>query len=87
MTKREQLAENDPELLFADGFDNAILGIVHRCGMEPVVCYDQDFIIKLLISRDGLSEEDAIEHFDFNIAGAYVGPRTPMFLSRIGEDE
>ena len=27
-----------------------------------------------------MSEEDALEHFDYNIAGSYVGETTPIFL-------
>ena len=27
---REELAERDPDLLFADGFDEAILGVAER---------------------------------------------------------
>ena len=28
----------------------------------------------------GMDREEAEEWFDFNTAGAYMGPRTPMFL-------
>jgi hypothetical protein len=27
-----------------------------------------------------MDEEQALEYFDYNIAGAYVGPSTPIFL-------
>jgi hypothetical protein len=27
-----------------------------------------------------MTEEDAIEHMSFNVTGAYVGPRTPLFI-------
>jgi hypothetical protein len=27
-----------------------------------------------------MSQEDALEHFDFNIAGAFVGDTTPIFV-------
>lgn len=29
-----------------------------------------------------MTREEAEEWFEFNTAGAYVGPRTPMFLER-----
>jgi len=28
-----------------------------------------------------MSEEDAMEHFSFNISGAYVGEKTPIWCS------
>jgi hypothetical protein len=30
-----------------------------------------------------MSEEEAWEYFDFNIAGAYVGEHTPFFLEKM----
>ena len=32
------------------------------------------------MDRDGMSDIDAIEFFDFNVAGAWVGKSTPVFL-------
>ena len=66
-------------LLFADGFDDAIIGIAERIGMEPVVAYDTNKIIEIL-ARD-MPKEDAVEYFEFNILGAYMGERTPVFIS------
>lgn len=85
MVDREVLAEQYGEdLLFLDppeDFDRCILGVVHRCGMEPVVCYDQEEVINSLM-LGGMDREEAEEWFSFNTAGAYVGPKTPMFLAR-----
>ena len=36
-----------------------------------------------ILMADGTSEEDALEHFNFNIIGGYVGERTPIFLTNI----
>ena len=66
-------------LLFADGFDDAILGVAERIGMEPVVAYDVNKIIEIL-ARD-MTEDEAVEFFEFNILGAYMGERTPVFIS------
>ena len=79
---RDQLAEEDPELLFADGFEGAILGLVVRCGMLPVVCYDVAKCLDILVAG-GMSYEDADEYFAFNVEGAYVGERTPMWLRMV----
>jgi hypothetical protein len=81
---RDKLAEEfDEDLLFLDPpeqFDPCIVGVASRCGMDSVVVYDQAKVIESLV-QDGMEKEDAIAFFDYNIAGAYVGERTPMFLS------
>lgn len=72
------------DLLFLDPpaqFDSCIVGVVERCGLGPVVLYDTDKVIAALVA-EGMSEEDALDHFGFNILGAYVGDKTPMFLTR-----
>lgn len=83
---RERLAEQyDTGLLFLDPsgvFDPCVVGVAYRCGMEPVVVYDREAVIGALM-QDGLDRESAEEFFEFNTAGAYVGPRTPMFLERL----
>jgi hypothetical protein len=28
---------------------------------------------------EGMSEEDAMEHFSYNVSGAYVGEKTPIW--------
>ena len=84
---RESLAEEyGEELLFLDppeSFDRCIVGVAHRCGMDPVVVYDQEEVISSLM-LGGMDREEAEEWFSFNTAGAYVGPRTPMFLVKAG---
>jgi hypothetical protein len=70
----------------ADGFDGAILGICEFWGMDGrtnAVLYDRDKCIDILVKRDGMSHEEAEEYFDFNVAGAYVGPFTPVFATLV----
>lgn len=74
----EWLQENHPEALTADGFDDAVIGVVTRFGMDPVVLYDTDKCLAKLM-EGGTSYEDAVEHFEFNTLGAWVGPYTPAF--------
>jgi hypothetical protein len=70
-------------LLFADGHDDAILGIAERDGIQIVV-YDTAKIIRLLRTRDRMSRDEAEEFFEYNIAGTWIGEQTPLFLRRIG---
>ncbi len=79
---REELAgEWDTELLFLseEEFDEAIIGVSERIGNEPVVAYDTTKIVEIL-SRS-MSVDEAYEYFEFNILGAYVGEKTPVFIT------
>lgn len=79
---REDIAAINPDLLVMDPeyLDNAIVGVVERINFNAV-CYDPSKIVELLIEHDGMSEEEAIEHMEFNMMGSYVGDHTPVFLS------
>lgn len=80
---REECVElsGDEELLFFDGFDDAIIGLGQRFN-DSFVVYDQDKILSILQERDGLSSDEAIEFFDYNIIGAWLGPKTPCCVSK-----
>ena len=75
----ERLSELNPKALSADGFDDAIIGVAQRHGSEPLLAYSISKCLKVLVDRDGMSEEDAQEFFDFNVIGAWVGDGTPIF--------
>lgn len=65
-----------------DGHDAAFLGYV-----DGVACYDANVIIDTLMRRDGMTYEEAIEFFDFNIAGSCLGPGMPVYLWRMSLQE
>lgn len=67
-------------LVCADGFDDCIVGIGRQFNQTFVV-YDYEKVIQTLVDRDGMEWDDAVEFFEFNIVGAYVGEATPCFLS------
>jgi len=70
------------DTLVADGFDEAIIGIGRQFNKNLVI-YDEDKCIEILMERDGMTDEEAIEFFEFNVVGAYVGEYTPIFV-RVG---
>jgi hypothetical protein len=83
MDIREQLAEVDPNALLADGFDGCVIGVTDSWSghTRPTrVVYSVEKIIKQLMDDDGCTYEEAVEHFEFNVAGAYVGEHTPVFV-------
>lgn len=73
----------DEDLFVMDeGLDGAIVGIGERCGQKPVVIYDAEKVVRLLMESNGWDKETAQEFFDFNIAGAWLGEQTPVYLYR-----
>jgi hypothetical protein len=64
-----------------DGFDDAILGVVERIGLQTV-CYDLNKVIEILM-KQGMDEQDAWDWYQFNMIGAWVGEATPVFLERL----
>lgn len=69
------------DILLAVGFNDAFVGIVIGAGQEPKACYDYEKCIDVLM-EEGSTREDAMEHFEFNVIGSYVGDYSPMFLVR-----
>lgn len=69
------------EALLLEGLDEAVIGYVEGFGQQPVALYDKEKILQILIERDGMSEEAALDFFGYNIQGAYVGPGTPAFAT------
>lgn len=79
MTK-EEISEWNEDALLCDGFDEAIIGMAERINLGPVVAYDTEKILNILIERDGMTYEEAHEYFTFNIIGAWMGEFTPIFI-------
>ncbi len=68
-------------LLKMDGYDDCLVGVVERFGEDSYFIYDKELVLEKL-QKDGMSYEDALEYYEFNQLGAYVGERTPAFLIR-----
>ena len=77
---KEQLAEMDPDILLADGFEEALIGYIEVFN-KTMALYDRARCIEILMTRDRMSYESAIEFFDYNVTGAYAGLRTPAFAT------
>lgn len=64
----------EEEFIKIDGFDEAIIGVED---FDMRLIYSCSKIIEIL--KQEMSEEDAIEHFEYNIKGAWLGEKTPIF--------
>ncbi len=76
----EEVSEYNDEALICDGFDEAIMGVAERINLGPVVAYKVGKILEILMERDGMNYGDALEYFEFNIKGAWMGEFTPVFI-------
>ena len=73
---KESIEVANPDAMLADGHDDALAG----WSTDGRAIYFIDAIIGTLMERDGMTYEEAYEFFDFNIAGAYVGEYTPIYM-------
>ena len=71
----------DEEILKADGFDEAVIGI--DSGSMRLI-YSVKLCIDILV-EEGMDMIDAVEHFDYNVRGAYVGEKTPIWCDDMFE--
>jgi hypothetical protein len=85
---REELVElhfsdpEEPSPIFYDGLDDAIIGVTSRKNEPSVIAYSYDAIVTILMERDGVSCEDAIEYIDYNISSNWMGDMTPILIGK-----
>jgi len=77
---------HDPKTLLADGFEDALIGYGTRF-LYGVAVYSRRKCLDILVERDGMDYEEAVEFFDFNVTGAYAGENTPVFLEDPEEND
>jgi len=77
---KEILASMDEQILLADGFEEALIGYAEIFN-RTIALYDREKCIEILVARDGMTHDDALEYFNFNVTGAYVGEKTPGFAT------
>jgi hypothetical protein len=65
----------DEQMLTADGFDEAVIGIDYNSNR---LIYSVKKCIEILESQ-GMTQEDALEYFEYNVGSAYVGELTPIW--------
>ena len=73
---KETIEGINPEAMFADGHDNALMGY----SSDGKAIYSVNQMVKTLVERDGMTPDEAIEFFNFNIECAYVGEGTPIYM-------
>jgi len=80
------LADNYPEdeIIIPEGYDEAFIGIGYSYS-GVYACYDYDKVIHIIMGNGSMTLEEAIDFFDFNVIGAYIGENNPVFVERVKE--
>ena len=61
----------------ADSFEDAFVGTtISAFGRKQVKC------ILILMHDNHMTEDDAIEYFDYNVIGSWVGEDTPIYINQ-----
>ncbi len=68
------LMYSDEEFLIANGLDDAVIGVDTE-SMRLIYSVDK---VKDILMKE-MPYEEAMEYFEFNIAGSFVGPKTPIW--------
>ena len=79
MTRVDEIVEmySDESFLTADGFNEAIIG-VDESSMRLI--YSVTKCLEILQAQ-GMDETDALEYFSYNVSGAYMGEKTPIWCN------
>jgi hypothetical protein len=80
---KEELAELNEEAVLYDGYEDALIGIAFRFNLPPLACYDYNKCILLLMNRDGMTHEEAVDYFQYNTLGCWAGDHTPIFVNMV----
>lgn len=67
----------DEEFLKVDGFDSAIIGVDE---ISLRLIYSKKAILEILMYEHDMDELESIEYYDYNISGAYMGEKTPIYM-------
>ena len=68
----------DDELLIAEGFEDAIIGVVEDFNAPIRIAYSVKKCLNIL--EKDMNEFDAMEFFIYNVIGGYVGIKTPIWV-------
>jgi hypothetical protein len=65
--------------ILLDGLESAIIGVVNTFEGNRIL-YSKQKIYDILQERDGMTQSEAEDFFDYNIIGGYFGELNPVFL-------
>lgn len=70
----------DEEIMVMDGFEEAFIGLSLRCGQPTLASYSWEKMVDVLMDRDGMEYDEAVEYISYNCLGAWMGELTPSIV-------
>ena len=67
--------------LLMDGFENAFIGFSQRINEPVLAVYSRVKMAEVLMTRDGMTYDEAEEFIEYNCVGAWVGEQTPIIVN------
>lgn len=80
-----ELSDANPEAVFFDGMDSALIGVGRIAHLDPLPVYSKARMY-LQLFADGLSRFEAEECFMSKFVGLWAGDKTPIILDDMPED-
>lgn len=75
-------------MMLAKQFEKAFIGYTSYQPNRPCLAiYDTEKCIQILMDDDRMTQDEAMEWFEFNTVGSWVGDHTPIFLNRSSIEE
>jgi hypothetical protein len=82
----EAVSTMGESVLLMDGFEPAFIGFSKRLSQPLLAVYSWEKMVEVLMTRDGMEMDDAIEFIDYNCLGAWVGELTPIIVMPLEEN-
>ena len=79
----EMMESINPEAAYPSDMKEAIIGYVERSGEMPIILLDREKCLDILMKDSNMTYDEAIEYFEFNTIGSWVGEGTPAFATLI----
>lgn len=73
------LPSEDTPVVFP-GLEAALIGFGRQYTGPKLAVYSAKKMLECFQADDGMTKEEAVEWFDFNVSTLWVGPNTPLIL-------
>ena len=76
-------------MLLAEGFEGAFIGVGRRHGQPDLAVYSVEKAVKEIIAKSDakLTREEALDHFQYNLLGSWLGDSTPLWIDEMSVEK
>jgi hypothetical protein len=79
---KEILDRTTKEAVIIEDFDEALIGISHGYGREALAAYSYDGCVRILMERDGMAYDEAVDFMEYNII-SLGAEGAPCFIQEV----